>query len=92
MDSVSVKPTKIFGEIKFAEVLGDTSNIKKVYWGTAPTGQIHVGYLVPLLLICQLLDADLEVTILLADLHAMLDNMKSTPALIGPVVVIMNRL
>lgn len=50
----------------------------KIYWGTAPTGQIHLGYLVPLLKIADFLDAECEVTILLADLHAFLDAMKST--------------
>jgi tyrosyl-tRNA synthetase len=69
-------------KIKFAEVIGPIDNIKRVYWGTAPTSTPHIGYLVPLLLICQLLDAGVEVVILLADLHAMLDNLKSTPELI----------
>lgn len=50
----------------------------KIYWGTAPTGQIHIGYLVPLLKIADFLDAGCEVTILLADLHAFLDAMKSS--------------
>jgi len=50
----------------------------KIYWGTAPTGQIHIGYLVPLLKIADFLDAGSEVTVLLADLHAFLDAMKST--------------
>ena len=50
----------------------------KLYWGTAPTGEIHLGYLVPLLKIADFLDAECEVTILLADLHAFLDAMKSS--------------
>lgn len=50
----------------------------KIYWGTAPTGQIHIGYLVPLLKIADFLDAGCKVTILLADLHAFLDAMKSS--------------
>jgi tyrosyl-tRNA synthetase len=50
----------------------------KIYWGTAPTGAIHIGYLVPLLKIADFLDAGCEVTILLADLHAFLDAMKSS--------------
>jgi len=69
-------------EIKFAEVIGDVSNIKKVYWGTAPTGVIHLGYALPLLLICQMLDAGVEVIILLADMHAMLDSLKTTAELV----------
>lgn len=50
----------------------------KIYWGTAPTGQIHIGYLVPMLKIADFLDAGCNVIILLADLHAFLDTMKST--------------
>ncbi|GAB4284347.1 MAG: hypothetical protein Kow0081_1450 [Candidatus Dojkabacteria bacterium] len=50
----------------------------KIYWGTAPTGKPHVGYFVPLIKIADFLKAGSEVTILIADLHAFLDNMKST--------------
>lgn len=50
----------------------------RVYWGTAPTGTIHLGYLLGLKKIKELLEADCEVTILLADIHAVLDNLKST--------------
>ena len=52
----------------------------KVYWGTAPTGQIHIGYLIPLIKIAQLLRAGCQVKILIADLHAFLDAQKSTLA------------
>lgn len=50
----------------------------KIYWGTAPTGKPHLGYFVPLMKIADFLQAGCEVTILLADIHAYLDNMKST--------------
>lgn len=67
------------------EVIGG-ENIKEIlnkeqfniYWGTAPTGRIHIGYLVPLLKIADFLDAGCGVKILIADLHAYLDNMKSS--------------
>jgi tyrosyl-tRNA synthetase len=45
-----------------------------VYWGTAPTGKPHVGYFLPALKIADLLKAGFKVKILLADLHAALDN------------------
>lgn len=51
----------------------------KIYWGTAPTGKIHIGYLYPIMKLADFVKADCDVTILLADLHGMLDNMKSTP-------------
>ncbi|XP_063367840.1 tyrosine--tRNA ligase, cytoplasmic [Cydia amplana] len=66
------------------EVLGDeklTEIIKqrdlKIYWGTATTGRPHVAYFVPMSKIADFLKAGCEVTILFADLHAYLDNMKA---------------
>ena len=48
-----------------------------IYWGTAPTGRIHIGYFVPLLKVADYLKAGCHVKILIADLHAFLDSMKS---------------
>lgn len=47
-----------------------------IYWGTAPTGRIHVGYFVPLLKIKDFVNAGCTVKILIADIHAFLDNLK----------------
>ncbi|TBU03159.1 tyrosine--tRNA ligase [Hamiltosporidium tvaerminnensis] len=55
----------------------------KIYWGTAPTGRIHVAYYVPLLKIRDFLIAGCDVKILLADIHAMLDNLKSKFEVVG---------
>lgn len=67
-----------------AEWLGDEKlkNILKerdlkLYWGTATTGKPHIGYFVPISKIADFLRAKVEVTILFADLHAYLDNMKA---------------
>jgi len=49
----------------------------KLYWGTATTGKPHIGYFVPMSKIADFLRARTEVTILFADLHAYLDNMKA---------------
>jgi tyrosyl-tRNA synthetase len=49
-----------------------------VYWGTATTGAPHIGYFVPMSKIADFLRAGCRVTILFADLHAYLDNMKSS--------------
>jgi hypothetical protein len=49
----------------------------KVYWGTATTGKPHIAYFVPMSKISDFLRAGCEVTILFADLHAYLDNMKA---------------
>lgn len=48
-----------------------------LYWGTACTGRPHIGYFVPLTKLGDLLRAGCKVTILFADLHAYLDNMKA---------------
>jgi len=53
-----------------------------VYWGTAPTGKIHIGYLIPLTKISDLLEAGSNVKILIADLHAFLDSQKTPEALL----------
>ncbi|TPX31301.1 tyrosine---tRNA ligase [Synchytrium microbalum] len=66
------------------EVLGGPE-IKKVldtrdlslYWGTASTGKPHIGYFVPMTKIADFLQAGCHVTVLVADLHAYLDNMKA---------------
>ncbi|KAH8109095.1 tyrosine tRNA ligase [Phellopilus nigrolimitatus] len=55
----------------------------KCYWGSAPTGRPHIGYFVPLTKIADFLKAGVEVTILLADLHAFLDNLKAPLELVG---------
>lgn len=68
------------------EVVGNEVIMKKIiaqrplriYWGTSPTGRVHVGYFVPLLKIADFLKAGCEVKILIADLHAYLDSMKSS--------------
>lgn len=49
----------------------------RIYWGTAPTGKVHLGYLVPMTKLADFLKAGCSVVVLLADLHAYLDNMKA---------------
>ena len=66
---------EVIGEKELISILQERD--LKVYWGTATTGKPHVGYLKPLLKLCQFLKAECEVTILFADLHAYLDAMKS---------------
>lgn len=63
------------GEEKLKAVLKERD--VKVYWGTATTGKPHVAYFVPMSKIADFLKAGCEVTILFADLHAYLDNMKA---------------
>lgn len=51
-----------------------------IYIGFAPTGTIHLGYLVPLIKVRDFLNNDHNITILLADLHATLDDRKTLPS------------
>uniref|UniRef100_A0A667X9P2 Tyrosine--tRNA ligase n=1 Tax=Myripristis murdjan TaxID=586833 RepID=A0A667X9P2_9TELE len=66
---------EVLGEEKLKQVLQERE--LKVYWGTATTGKPHVAYFVPMSKIADFLKAGCEVTILFADLHAYLDNMKA---------------
>lgn len=59
------------------DVLHKEQRPLKVYWGTAPTGKPHCGYFVPMVKLAHFLKAGCEVTVLIADLHAYLDNMKA---------------
>lgn len=63
------------GEDKLKKILNERD--LKIYWGTATTGKPHVAYFVPMAKIADFLKAGCEVTILFADLHAFLDNMKA---------------
>ena len=73
---ITNKLQEVVGEEKIKEVLKKRD--LKIYWGTAPTGKPHLGYLVPILKIADFLQAGCQVTILFANMHAYLDNMKSS--------------
>ncbi|BES93938.1 tyrosyl-tRNA synthetase [Nesidiocoris tenuis] len=66
---------EVLGEDRLATILKERD--LKIYWGTATTGKPHIAYFVPMSKIGDFLKAGCEVTILLADLHAYLDNMKA---------------
>lgn len=48
-----------------------------VYWGIAPTGPFHLGYLVSLIKLWQFQQAGIKCKVMLADIHASLDELKS---------------
>ncbi|XP_059061231.1 tyrosine--tRNA ligase, cytoplasmic [Achroia grisella] len=66
---------EVLGEEKINQILKERD--LKIYWGTATTGRPHIAYFVPMSKIADFLRAGCEVTILFADLHAYLDNMKA---------------
>jgi tyrosyl-tRNA synthetase len=47
------------------------------YWGTAPTGQMHTGYLIPVQKMLDFVEAGFKFKTLIADVHAYLDDMKT---------------
>ncbi len=67
---------EILTEEELAEIL-EAKPKPVVYLGYAPTGRPHIGYMIPAMKIKDFVDAGLTVKILLADLHAHLDNTKS---------------
>lgn len=88
MPSLSVEEKIHLITRNLQEVMGDEKAIEKmrailqvrdmkIYWGTATTGCPHIAYYVPMSKIADFLRAGCEVTILFADLHAFLDNMKA---------------
>jgi len=66
---------EVLGQEKIDDIL-KTRDLK-IYWGTATTGKPHIAYFVAMSKIADFLSAGCEVTILFADLHAYLDNMKA---------------
>ncbi|KAF3220708.1 Tyrosine--tRNA ligase cytoplasmic [Orbilia oligospora] len=68
---------EVLGEEILIDVIEKQNRPLKIYWGTATTGRPHCGYFVPMTKLAHFLRAGCEVTILLADLHAFLDNMKA---------------
>lgn len=67
---------EILTEEELTELL-KTKQEPVVYLGYAPTGRPHIGYMIPAMKIKDFVNAGLKVKILLADIHAHLDNMKS---------------
>lgn len=89
----SMTATKLSAEKTFTLIIRDldevlnAENLRKIidaaerpvraYWGTAPTSRPHIGYFVALAKIADFLRAGVQVKILLADIHAFLDNLKA---------------
>ncbi len=48
------------------------------YIGFAPTGKLHIGYLIPLVKIADFINAGFKFKFLIADLHAFLDDKKTS--------------
>ncbi|KAK4468191.1 hypothetical protein MN116_008351 [Schistosoma mekongi] len=68
---------EVIGESELHDLLKKHNSSVSVYWGTATTGKPHVAYFVPVIKLADMLQAGAKVTVLFADLHAYLDNMKA---------------
>lgn len=66
---------EVLGEEQLRNILAERD--PRIYWGTATTGKPHVAYFVPMTKIADFLAAGCHITILFADIHAYLDNMKA---------------
>ena len=44
-----------------------------IYWGTTPTGKLHIGYIIPLLQLLLFLKQGHKIKILIADTHSIID-------------------
>lgn len=55
------------------EILGHNDTPKSIYWGTAPTGMPHIGYLIPFGHLKKFMAKGIEVKVLIADKHAIIE-------------------
>ncbi|CAG0915734.1 unnamed protein product [Notodromas monacha] len=76
-ETVARNLQEILGDDQLKEILSKDDSDFKIYWGTATTGKPHVGYFVPICKIADFLHSGCHVTILFANLHAFLDNLKA---------------
>ena len=75
LDLVSRHTQEVVTEEELAELFeaGDPT----AYIGYAPTGEMHIGHFTTMRKLADFLRADIDVTVLIADLHAHLDDNKS---------------
>jgi len=66
---------EIITEEELAEVI--KKKRPRAYLGFAPTGKLHIGYFIPAVKMRDFLNSGFDVTFLIADLHAHLDDLKT---------------
>jgi len=74
LELVARHTREVVTEEELAELL---SGSPSVYIGYAPTGEMHIGHFTTMRKLADFLEAGLDVTVLVADLHAHLDDEKS---------------
>ncbi len=73
---IKANTEEIVSEDELLNLLQSNKEVK-AYWGTAPTGRVHIGYLIPMSKIADFLSVGITFKVLLADIHAHLDDQKS---------------
>ncbi len=67
---------EILTEEELKKLLEEKKDVS-AYYGIAPTGPFHMGYLVPLSKVFDFTNAGVKIKILIADIHAALDDLKT---------------
>jgi tyrosyl-tRNA synthetase len=75
LDLVTRHTAEVVTESELSELLDEGS--PSAYIGYAPTGEMHIGHFTTMRKLADFLRAGLDVTVLIADLHAHLDDEKS---------------
>ncbi len=75
MELVTRHTQEIVTEEEVAKALKKKEPV--AYMGYAPTGELHIGHLLPIMKIADFLDAGFKFKFLIADIHAYLDDQKS---------------
>jgi len=75
LDKITEEIDEIIGISHIKEILNERD--LKIYWGTTPGRLPNILYLIPLMTLQHFIKCDCEVKILLADIHAYLDSIKS---------------
>ncbi len=73
---------EIITEEELKQLLNEKKH-PKGYIGLATTGKVHIGYFIPMMKVGDFLKSDFKFTILLADIHAHLDDQKTPFDLLG---------
>ncbi len=76
LDLVKRNTEEIITENELSKLFSGKKKVK-AYIGYAPTGRLHVGYSIPLTKIADLVEAGVDFTFMIADLHAHIDDRKS---------------
>jgi tyrosyl-tRNA synthetase len=74
-DLIARNTQEIITEGELKQILKKKNPV--AYWGTAPTGEVHTGYLIAVQKILDFVDAGFKFKVLIADVHAYLDDIKS---------------